>query len=41
MQNKKVLKRKKFEKMDKCSRFLKQLVLRCPPEKKREERKHE
>ena len=28
--------RKSIEKMDKCPRYLKQWVLRCPPEKKRE-----
>ena len=26
--------KKKVEKMDKCPRYLKQWVLRCPPEKK-------
>ena len=29
-------KRKIIEKMDKCPRYLKQWVLRCPPEKKDE-----
>ena len=29
-------KRKRWEKMDKCPRYLKQWVLRCPPEKKEE-----
>ena len=34
----KVIHRKKDEKkMDKCPRYLKQGVLRCPPEKKRDE----
>ena len=28
-------KTKSIEKMDKCPRYLKQWVLRCPPEKKR------
>jgi hypothetical protein len=31
------IKRKNIEKIDKCSRYLKQWVLRCPPEKKRDE----
>jgi hypothetical protein len=28
--------KKKVEKMDKCPRYLKQWVLRCPPERERE-----
>ena len=28
-------KRKKVEKMDKCLRYLRQWVLKCPPEKKK------
>ena len=31
---KKEKKKRDWEKMDKCSRYLKQWVLRCPPEKK-------
>ena len=27
--------KKEMKKMDKCSRYLKQWVLRCPPEKKK------
>ena len=30
-------KKRKDEKMDKCPRYLKQWVLRCPPEKEEEE----
>ena len=29
-------KKKSIEKMDKCLRYLKQWILRCPPEKNRE-----
>ena len=31
--------KKGVEKMDKCPRYLKQWVLRCPPEKRKKERK--
>ena len=31
---KKEKKRRRFEKIDKCLKYLKQWVLRCPPEKK-------
>jgi hypothetical protein len=31
---KKEKKKKRVEKMDRCPRYLKQWVLRCPPEKK-------
>jgi len=34
-----VEKRKRIEKIDKCPRYLKQWVLRCPPEKKEKEKK--
>ena len=34
---KKEKKQEEWKKMDKCPRYLKQWVLRCPPEKKREE----
>jgi hypothetical protein len=30
-------KKKELKKIDKCLRYLKQWVLRCPPEKKRDE----
>jgi hypothetical protein len=30
-------KKKKYEKMDKCPRYIKQWVLRCPPKKKKDE----
>jgi hypothetical protein len=30
-------KRREFKKMDKCSRYLKQRVLRCPLEKKKKD----
>ena len=41
--HKKRRKRKKRDekKMDKCPRYLKQWVLRCPPEKKEEKRKRD
>jgi hypothetical protein len=32
---------KNWKKMDKCLRYLKQWVLRCPPEKKREKEKRD
>jgi hypothetical protein len=31
--------KKSIGKMDKCSKYLKQWVLNCPPEKKREKKK--
>ena len=34
----KLFKKKSIEKLDKCPRYLKQWVLRCPPKKEKKER---